>query len=164
MYRATVGPSRDGEYYQLGCQGMRSIAGDMKEHSLHDVNKGSRESGLINPTTPLPEYAGGGAVGLLVGNQDVQLDPILLGTLPSRIGVYQCPFVDIWGSSLAFAGPHPSFQPTEPEIVSTSMMIHLMNPADQPKRHGRRHRRSRRNPCLCHSPARGWGVHHHRHL
>ena len=72
-------------------------------------NQGVEEIGLVDPTIPLPEFAGGGPVGLLVGIQDIRLDPILLGTLPSGIGVYQCPFVDICGSLLAFAGPHPSF-------------------------------------------------------
>ena len=57
----------------------------------------------------LPEYTGGGQVGLLVGLQDISLDPVLIGILPFGLGVYQCPFVDVWGSSLAFAGPHPSF-------------------------------------------------------
>ena len=44
---------------------------------------------------PLLEYTGGGQVSLLVGLQDISLDPVLIGILPSGLGVYQCPFVDI---------------------------------------------------------------------
>ena len=52
MYRAIVGPSRDGEYDQLDCKGMKSIAGEPKKHSLQEVNKELRDSGLINPNAP----------------------------------------------------------------------------------------------------------------
>ena len=96
-----------------GYQGMGSIAREFKKQTLDDVNMELRDSGMIDPSIPLPKYAGVGNIGLLVGIQEVRLDPVLLGTLPSGVGVYQFPFVDIWGSSLAFAGPHPSFQSTE---------------------------------------------------
>ena len=36
-------------------------------------------------------------------DQDTQLDPVLVATLPSGIGVYKCPFIDMWGSNLAYA-------------------------------------------------------------
>ena len=126
--------------------------------------QGFRSFGLIDPTTPLPKCAGGGTVGLLLGIQDIRLDPVLVGTLLLGIGVYQCPFVDIWGSSRAFASPYPSFQFTGTEIESTSMMIHLLNSPSLPVKHGRRHRRSRRNPCLCHFSLAGCGGLPHRFL
>lgn len=84
---------------------MRSIAEELKKQFLEEVSMELRSSELIDPSIPLPEYAGGGNVGILVGIQDVRLDPVLLRTLPSRVGVYQFPFVDIWGLSLAFAVP-----------------------------------------------------------
>ena len=54
-------------------------------------------------------------MSVLIGLQDISLDPVLLGILPSGLGIYQCPFVDVWGSNIAFAGPHPSFQVPQPQ-------------------------------------------------
>ena len=96
-----MGPSNNGEYFNLDCQGISTIAGDIAEQPLNEGNRELRESGLISPDTPLPENAGGGPRGLLVGIQDIRLDPVLIATLPSGIGVYQCPFIDVWGSTLA---------------------------------------------------------------
>ena len=95
------------------------------EHLLEEVNRELRGSSLVDPTAPLPEYAGGGPVGLLVWIQDIRLDPILLGTIPSEIRVYQCPFVDVWGSSLAFARLYMSFQPSAVEFHSSSLLLQL---------------------------------------
>ena len=94
-------------------------------YQLNEVNEELRELGMINLETPLPEYAGGGDVGLLIRIQNVQFDPVLLGMLPSGIG---CPFVDKWGSSLAFAGPHPSFTGSGTDLgdFCSSMMMHVM--------------------------------------
>ena len=39
--------------------------------SLNEVNRELQESGLISPDIPLPEYAGGGPLGLLVRIQDI---------------------------------------------------------------------------------------------
>ena len=62
---------------------------------------------MVGFDAPRPEYTRGGQVSLLVGLQDISLDPVLTGILPSGLRVYQCPFVDVWGSSIACAGPHP---------------------------------------------------------
>ena len=86
LYRAILGPSVSGEYFNLNCQGITKIAGDIMEQSLTEVNTELRRSGLINPDTPLPKYAGGGPLDLLIGIQDIQLDLILIATLPSGIG------------------------------------------------------------------------------
>ena len=52
---------------------------------------------------------GGGAADILIGIKNVSLDPVLLGILPSGLGVYRSPFKDIHGSSIVYGGPHPSF-------------------------------------------------------
>ena len=106
-YKAVLGPSRSGEYYSLQCKGMKSIMGDLTEHPLEEINRELRDSELVDLDTPVPEYTDGGRVGLLVGLQDVRLDPVLFGTLPSGTGVYRCLFVDIWGSSIGCGGPIP---------------------------------------------------------
>ena len=54
-YKATVGPSRNGEYFQLNCHGMRSIAVNLRKQSLEDVSMELMGSGLIDPNIPLPE-------------------------------------------------------------------------------------------------------------
>jgi len=48
-------------------------------------------------------------VKLLIGIKNNKLDPTLIEVLPSGIGVYESPFVDIFGSNIIFAGPHAIF-------------------------------------------------------
>ena len=57
----------------------------------------------------LPPYVAGFEVHLLLGIKNTHLNPVLIGILPSGVGVYQSPFVDIFGSRIIFAGPHSSF-------------------------------------------------------
>ena len=101
------------------------IAGSLRKQSLKQVNKELRETGYLDPTVPLPKHAAGGDVGILVGIQDVQLDPILIAVLPSGTGVYRCPFIDIWGSQIAFGGPHPSFTTPTTNKLQSSMFTKL---------------------------------------
>ena len=56
------GPLRNGEYFQLSCQGMRSIAGKLKKQSLEDVCMGLRGSGLINRTSPCQSMPDAGSL------------------------------------------------------------------------------------------------------
>ena len=137
------------------------------EHPLK-INKELRDAKMIDVDTPLPEYTRGGYLGILVGLQDVSLDPILIGMLPSGLGVYQCPFVDIWGSSIAYAGPHPSFRAPHIEEFGVSLMIEGVEGLSRPEKSRRRKRWSRRRPCLCLWSPAGWGgdnqgSHRHRH-
>ena len=97
-----------------------------------------RRSGLINPDTPLPAYAGGGPLDLLIGIQDIQLDPVLVATLPSEIGVYKCPFIDVWGSNLAYAGPHPSFQTSWTSPPTSSVVLQIPTSPKQSKESGKK--------------------------
>ena len=46
---------------------------------------------------------------LLIGIKNNKLDPILIEVLPSGVGVYRSPFIDIFGSNIIFAGPHSTF-------------------------------------------------------
>ena len=118
---AVLRPSINGEDRYLNCQGVSSIAGTLREQSLKEVNKELRRSGLIDQHIPLPKHAPGGNVGVLVGIQDVQLDPVLIAVLPSGISVCRCPFVHVWGSQIAFAGPHPPFTAPTANNYSSSM-------------------------------------------
>ena len=85
-FRVEMGPLITGGDRFLDCQGVNSIAGSLKKQSLYHVNEELRETGLFDPTVPLPKHTGGGDVGILVGIQDVQLDPVLIGVLPSGTG------------------------------------------------------------------------------
>ena len=107
-YRVEIGPYITGGDKFIDCQGVNSIVGNLKKQNLQEVNDELRASNFFEPTIPLPKYAGGGDVGILVGIQDVQLDPVLVCVLPSGTGLYRCPFVDIWGSQFAYGGPHPA--------------------------------------------------------
>ena len=97
----------------------------MLKQNLDEVNEELRASNLLEPTVPLPKYAGGGDVGILLGIQDVQLDPVLVCVLPSGTGLYRCPFVDIWGSQFTYGGPHPSFSASTSVGHMSSMFTRL---------------------------------------
>ena len=60
-------------------------------------------------SVPLPPYAAGSNVKLLIGIKNNKLDLTLVEVLPSGIGVYKSPFFNIFGSNIIFAGPHAAF-------------------------------------------------------
>ena len=153
-FRVEIGPLITGGDKFLDCQGVNSIAGSLKKQSLHQVNEELRETGFLDPTVPLPKHAGGGDVGILVGIQDVQLDPVLIAVLPSGTGVYRCPFIDMWGSQIAFGGPHPSFTASTNNSPRSSMFTRLSTRPADPDMTTRRYRR---NPDLRHLAPPGWG-------
>ena len=107
-YRAELGPLITGGDRFFDCQGVNSIAGSLRKQSLKQVNKELRETGYFDPTVPLPKHAAGGVVGILVGIQDVQLDPVLVAVLPSGTGVYRWPFIDIWAHTHLSPPPPPT--------------------------------------------------------
>ena len=91
---AVLGPSITGENRYLDCQGLHHCS-DLRKQSLKELNKELLSFGLVDQHTLLPRYAVGGTAGVLVGIQGVQLDLGLIAVLPSGIGVYRCPFVDM---------------------------------------------------------------------
>ena len=149
-----IGPYITGGDKFIDCQGVNSIVGNLKKQNLHEVNDELRASNLLEPTVPLPKYAGGGDVGILVGIQDVQLDPVLVCVLPSGTGLYRCPFVDIWGSQFTYGGPHPSFSASTSVGHTSSMFTRLSTRALIKKKDTWK---SCRNPALCHFAPPGWG-------
>ena len=148
--------SNSGRKRELICQGIQEITGQFKKYPLQEVHQEFRDAKL-GFDTPLPEYTGGGQVSQLVGLQDISLDPVLIGILPSGLGVYQCPFVDVWGSSIAFAGPHPSFHIPQPQEYGASFTISGMENLSRPQKLGNKKKRFRRRLCLCLSSPRGGG-------
>ena len=107
---------------------------------------------------PLPEYTGGEYVGILVGLQDVSLNPMLIGMLWTRISGVQ---------ALPTLAP-TLFRASHLKEFGVSLMIEGAERLSRPEKSGRRKRRSRRRPCLCLLSRPGWGgenrgSHRHRH-
>ena len=110
---------------------------------------------MIDVDTPLPEYTGQGQVGILVGLQDVSLDPVLIGVLPSGLGVPPCGCLGFehrlpWPPTLHFELPTP-------QEFGILLMIEGAEQLSTPKKTSRRKRRFRRRPCLCPPSPAGWG-------
>ena len=55
------------------------------KHPLQEINLELRDMEMVDLNAPLPKFTRGGSVGILIGLQDVSLDPILIGTLPSGL-------------------------------------------------------------------------------
>ena len=51
-YKATLGPSRSGRFYNLKCQGIKEITGNLVEHPLKEINKELRDAEMIDVDTP----------------------------------------------------------------------------------------------------------------
>ena len=96
-------------------------------------------------------------MSLLIGLQDISLDPVLSDILPSGLGVYQCPFIDVWGSNIAFAGPHPSFQVPQPQEYGALSTVSGTENLSRPEKSGKKKKQFRRRPCLCLSSLGGGG-------
>ena len=159
-YKSLLPLPNSGSKKELQCQGMQSIMGPIKRYPFQEVQQELRNvKGRFE--APLPEYTRGGEVSVLIGLQDISLDPVILGILPSGLGIYQCPFVDVWGSNIAFTGPHPSFQAPQPQENGALPAVSGTEYLSRPEKSGRKKKRFRRRPCLClSSPGEGVGSTH----
>ena len=109
MYELYLGPTVEGKYHQLTCQGMKSITGPFPKYNLSELNTETRECADLHPDTPLPPYVGGDSIKLLIGLKHSDLEPICVLSLPNGIGLYKSPFMDVFGSVYCFGGPHRTF-------------------------------------------------------
>ena len=107
-YQVMLG-GRSSGFHTIECLGMPQVTSKFNHYSLHEVNKELRATGIIHPDEPLPETVGGTPAHILLGIGNVDLDPVLLTTLDSGVGVYRSPFTDKFGSNICYGGPHPSF-------------------------------------------------------
>ena len=108
-YLITLG-AHDLGWHRLTCHGMPEVTVKFPRYDLSDVNRECRNA--FGKSLTLPTFTGGAPVSLLIGIQNVMLDPVRIGILPSGVGVFQSPFRDIFGSNICYAGPHPSFTRT----------------------------------------------------
>lgn len=109
MYCLNIGPTPEGYYHEVKCQGIKKITERFPHYDLSDVNKLVRKSESYAPGTNLPKFIGGSRVKLLLGIKDVQLDPEKLFTLPCGLGIYQSQLMDKFKSRICFGGPHSLF-------------------------------------------------------
>ena len=109
MYRLNLGPTEKGMYHEFSCHGLSPITAKFDKHFFDGINQEVRESQLLSSDVPLPSYAGGSKVHLLIGIKDAAAHPVLIATLPSGLGIYRSPFKDIFGSRICYGGTHESF-------------------------------------------------------
>ena len=123
-YRFRIGPTREGIYHTITCQGICSVTSEFSRYPMADIIKECRTiPGLENEI--FPPYVGGGAVKLLIGIGDPALEPERIFTLPTGLAVYRAAIKDIYGSYLCIGGPHPSFSNSklgEANMVSTMLV------------------------------------------
>ena len=124
QYKVILGSKASGKFHALECFGMPSVTAKFGRHSLESINKELRlTSKHISPAENLPASVGGTQVHLLIGIQDVDLDPKYIETLPSGTGVYRSPFVDIFGSRVCYGGPVPLSGDPETHPGAMTMLI-----------------------------------------
>ena len=98
----SIGPTPENEFHTLTCLGMDSVTSEFSKYDLTDIIHEYRSSVTKSDKyAPLPPYAAGTTVKLLIGIKNNKLDPTLIEVLPSG--------VDIFGSNIIFAGPHTTF-------------------------------------------------------
>lgn len=124
-YLATLGPDRLGTYHEMKFQGINQITSQFPLYNFSDISEEVRNSGYLDPSTLLPHYAGGKQVDILIGIKSPALVPQLLFWLPSGIGVFKMPFLDKFGSSIAYGGSHKSI--TQTNQKSSSLTINTMS-------------------------------------
>lgn len=109
MYSVILGPTLDGKYHELKCQGIRAITGEFPHYDLHQISCEITASRKLDPDEPLPKFIGGSRAQLLLGIKDTILDPVTLFLLPSGLGVYKSQLKDKFGSRICVGGPNKCF-------------------------------------------------------
>lgn len=109
-YCVRLGPTIDGKFHEMKCQGIKRITTAFPLYDLTEVSTEVRKSKkLSDPKTILPKYIGGHQTHLLLGIKDTLLDPDKLFTLPCGLGVYQSQLMDKFKSRICYGGPHRVF-------------------------------------------------------
>jgi len=106
IYTAMLGDDSSGDYHHLLFQGIEQITSDFPRYDLGPVLSELKAANKLDAREPLPQYVGGTSTDILIGLKSSELQPRLLLTLPSGLGVYRCALRDCWGSNIAFGGPH----------------------------------------------------------
>ena len=109
MYCLNIGPTLEGNYHEVKCQGITNVTEEMPRYDLSEINKSVKSSGKLSSNDVLPKFIGGSRVKLLLGIKDAVLDPVSLFVLPCGLGVYQSQLLDKFNSRICYGGPHTLF-------------------------------------------------------
>ena len=107
QYMAVLGSCQDGLSYEIEAQAVEQITRCFPLVHLDPIVKEARA--VIGPDTCFPSKIGGDEVKLLVGIRQTELAPRMILTLPSGVSVFESKVKDVFGSYLAFGGPHEVF-------------------------------------------------------
>ena len=105
VYSAIIGSESAG-FYEVISQGMTNITSTFPEYDYSVFHQEVWNYGRLRRGTPLPSKVGGSDIDLLIGLKQTRLTPVLKFVLPSGLGVFECKFQDIYGSTIAFGGSH----------------------------------------------------------
>ena len=120
-FRFNLGPGEDSKYHEITAIGMESVTAGFGEYDLKEIIKEYKNSATTEELEySLPETVGGSRVHLLLGIKNTRIQPTLIRTLPSGVGVYLSPFKDIWASRIIFAGPNKEFTKANKEQMRGS--------------------------------------------
>ena len=127
-YRFRIGPTREGLYHTLTCQGIGRVTSEFTQYSMTEIVKECRSiPGFENEV--FPPTVGGGPVKLLIGIGDPALEPERLFSLPSGLAIYRSAIKDVHGSYLCTGGPHPSFSGVK--VGDSNLATMLVRELDQ---------------------------------
>ena len=130
-YKLTLGLTQEGCSHEIIAQGAPQITARIPKYDLKEINQEVRASGLLPEETRLPPSVGGTQVRLLLGIEDVRLQPKFLFELDSGIAVYRSPFTDVYGTDLCYGGSHASISRQSP-VTNLYLPVNILNMDGQP--------------------------------
>ena len=125
-YKMRLGAAETNQAFEVYCQGMDQITSKFPKFKLSKINKElkSFKTSLVGSNEKLPAEIGGSEAHLLIGIKDTTMEPQLMFTLPSGLGVYRSKFKDKFGSTICYGGPHRAF--TEAlKSMGTDVNLHI---------------------------------------
>ena len=108
VYVARLGPDENDVYHEILFQGIDKITSKFPKYNLSSIANEVSASGKLPPGTKLPLEIGGQPVDILLGVRKPELVPKLLFVMPSGIGIFKAPFMDVNNSNICFGGTHYS--------------------------------------------------------
>lgn len=109
MYALMIGPTIDGKYHEIKCQGIKSITTEFPLYELAPISAEVRKTGKLRSDIPLPKCIGGSRAHLLLGIKNTSLIPSMEFMLPCGLAVYMSQIKDKWNSRICYGGPHSLF-------------------------------------------------------
>lgn len=135
-YKLVIGSKESGQFHTLVCHGMSQVTTNFSKYPLHEINhEVMTKTNAVDQCEPLPAAVGGSPAHLLIGIKDVALDPTLITTLESGVGVYMSPFTDKYGSNICYGGAHPVFSKGNKQsgcqAILSSLSMYMRNAEEE---------------------------------